>query len=101
MQYIVVKLLQKTQYIVLLMVLRLYKTKRLAKRRKKARFLPVSHQTETRIKLLGEGRHRRNFICRFCGFTDIKNPKPIYANLRHLRITPVREAGGNKLFLNR
>lgn len=101
MQYIVATLLQKTQDIVLPKVLRLYKTKRLANRRGKTRFLGVFHQTETRIKLLGEGRHRRNFIRRFRGFTDINNPKPIYTNLRHLRITPVREEGGNKLFLNR
>jgi hypothetical protein len=41
MQYIVVLLLQKTPDIVLPVVLRCSKTKRLAERRKKARFLAV------------------------------------------------------------
>jgi hypothetical protein len=74
MQYIVVLPLQKTPDIVLSVVLRRSKTKRLAKRHQKARFLAVFRQTETRIKPLGQGRQRRNVIRRF---TQVNNQKPI------------------------
>jgi hypothetical protein len=82
MQYIVVLPLQKTPDIVLPVVLRRSKTMRLAKRRQKALFLAVFRQTETRIKPLGQGRHRRNFIRRFLQIYRGEQSKTHLRNLR-------------------